>query len=438
MASLFKSVAAICSVAFGLAACGDQEILLEGERQDIRGEESAALSRAAVPVPISLGAPVANANWTHSMATPSHKIAHPVLDRRLTRQWTTTIGEGNGRKHRLTADPVVSGGRIYTLDSRATVMAHIAENGRTLWSRDLTPSSDRADDASGGGLAVSGDTLFVTSGFGMLTAMEAATGETRWVQKLDAAATGAPTVADGRVYVVARDNLAWALDAENGRILWQKLGVPAISSLTGGAAPAVDGPLVMMPFSSGQIMAVIANTGATAWVASVPGRRLGRAFSRISDLAGDPVADGRRVYAGNHSGRVAAFEGATGQIAWVAEEGAIGPLWVTGGSVFFVSDEAQLLRLDAETGDIIWAQDLPFFTKNRISRRKGTFAHFGPIIAGGRLLVVSDDGFMRAFDPASGSLIEQIELPGDAASNPVVAGGVLYLLTDKGELHAFR
>ena len=94
--------------------------------------------------------------------------------------------------------------------------------------------------------------------------------------------------------------------------------------------------------------------------------------------------------------------------------------------------------MDALTGEIIWAQDLPFFTKTRIKRRKSIYNHYGPVLAGGRLILVSDDGGMRQFDPVTGSLISNSELPDGAATNPVVAGGTMYLVTENGQLHAFR
>ena len=52
--------------------------------------------------------------------------------------------------------------------------------------------------------------------------------------------------------------------------------------------------------------------------------------------------------------------------------------------------------------------------------------------------MASDDGLLREFDPVSGSLLSETELGRGAARNPVVAGGVLYLVTDDGQIRAFR
>ena len=438
MISLAKSLTAAAIAALVLSACGEQEVILPGERIDVRGTAPGSLqdvvNRSA---PLSLPPATVNADWTHRNGNPSHALSHPALDAGLQRVWSAQIGEGNGRKHRLTADPVIANGRVFTLDSRARVTA-LSTAGSTLWTRDLTPESDRGDDASGGGVAATGDAVYVTTAFGELTALDAATGDTLWVQDLASAATGAPTVSGGVVHVVTRNSLGWAIDAGTGRILWQVLGAPSDSGLAGGPSPAIAGPLVIFPLSSGQMVSAVSGPGTQAWAATVAGQRPFRAFSRVSDLSGDPVVVGNTVYAGNHSGRAAAFDATTGEPLWRADEGAMSPVWAVGGAIFLISDENRLVRLDAATGQTVWAVDLPLFTRERLSRRKSTFAHFGPVLAGGRLLVASDDARLRAYDPVTGDLITTQELPGGAARNPVVAGGTLYIVTENGTLHAFR
>jgi outer membrane protein assembly factor BamB len=128
----------------------------------------------------------------------------------------------------------------------------------------------------------------------------------------------------------------------------------------------------------------------------------------------------------------------TGLTVWSARDGALSPVAVAGGSVFLVNDEDQLVRLSAATGEDIWRVDMPYFTKDKDKRRRAIVAHYGPVLAGGRLILASSDGLIRAFDPASGALVATVDLPGGAASAPAVAGGVLYVVTADGKLRAFR
>lgn len=444
-----KAGIAIAAVAGILAGCADREEILEGTREDLRaplrsGEvlasetSAAALPSADSAQPFRPPRAVVNTAWTHRAGDVDNSVPHPALSATPTRAWSVDIGQGNSRGHRITADPVVADGRIFTLDSRALVTA-VSANGQRLWSRDVTPLGEDADDASGGGLAVAGGRVFATSGFGRVVALDAATGEEIWSQVTGAASSTAPTVYRGVVYTVGRDSRAWALDADTGRILWEFLGTPSVSAIAGAAAPAVTDRLAIFPMPSGELIGTLRQSGLRVWAAPVSGAREGRVYTRFTDVTGDPVVVGSVIYAGNPAGRTIAIEAGSGERIWTAPEGAMSPVQVAGGSVFLISDQNELVRLNAATGGRIWGTELPLFQPTRReSRRKAIYPHFGPLLAGGRLYVASGDGLLRVFDPETGGSLGEIDLPGGAAALPAAAGQTLYIVSGEGQLHAFR
>ena len=433
-----------------LAACAQREVILPGDRFPVRADLAASIpvegEPAPVPqfepanqsLPISLPPQVQSSDWTHRAGNARHLMPHSALSPTPGRVWSADIGLGASRKARIAAAPVVASGRVFTLDAGAQVVA-TSTAGETLWSADLTAGFDRGGGQSGGGLAAGGDRLFVTTGYGEVVALEAATGAVIWRQRVDAPVSGAPATDGQAVYVSGRDGSAWAIDAADGKVLWQVAGTSGVAGYVGAAAPSVTDRAVIFPTAAGDLMAVLKIGGGTRiWQQSLAGRRLGRAFAFSPDVTGDAVIDGSVMYAGTAAGRTVAMSTSSGEPIWSAGEGALGPVAVAGGSVFLVNDEAELVRLDAATGQVIWAQPMPYFTQDKIKRRKGIFAHYGPVLAGGRVLVVSSDGLLRAFDPVDGSLTHTAELPGGAATQPAVAGGTLYVVGGNGQLHAFR
>ncbi len=424
---------------------------MPGEREDLRSlnpqtMSAGELSDAAAAVegagqadraqPIALPAAVNHASWTHLGGSLTHHVQHPALSPAPQLRFAVSIGQGNDRKHRITAEPVVAGGRVFTLDSRAQVVA-TSTAGATLWSRDLTPPSDRSDDASGGGLAYADGTVYVTSGFGLVSALDAATGRVKWQQKMDASGSGAPAVSGGLVYVVSRDNSAWAIETATGRVKWRLSGTPSQDGVVGVSSPAVTDRLALLPFASGEVVAALKKGGARAWSSLIAGERAGRGYSLVTDITGEPVVKDGVIYTGNPVGRTVAIN-MSGERLWTAREGAVSPVWVTGGSVFLVSDEAQLVRLDAATGERIWGVPLPYYTKAKTRKRKAIYANLGPVLAGGKLWVASSDGVMRGFNPVNGELVGQVAIPGGAATRPVVVNGTAYLVSRDGKLLALR
>ena len=414
------------------AGCGERDVILTGERSDIREGMAPLVNQVA---PVNYAVPRVNTAWSQRNGGPDHKIIHPALGADLTQVLAVNIGEGDSRGARITAEPVVAGGVIYTLDARARVTA-TATSGAPVWAVDVTPGRDRATDASGGGVSVAGGRVFVTTGFGELTALDAATGRELWTQDLDAPGTSAPTILGDLVYVVARNSAAWALDVTTGRTQWQINGIPSIANFGGGAGVAVNDDIALFPFSSGEVVATFPKGGTRRWSTVVSGERNGQAATVVNDISADPVISGNRAYVGNFGGQLVALDLANGERIWTAREGAMGPVWPAGNAVFLVNDLNELVRLDAATGAPVWRVDLP--QTEQSNRKRVKAANYGPILAGGRLIVASSLGNLLHYDPSSGALVGSTRVAGGAATNPVVAGGTLYVISKEGQLLAFR
>lgn len=419
-----------------LAACGEREVILPGEREELRGQ-APQLELPSEVRSIRLASQVSNKNWTHRIGTPKYRTTHPALSVAPALAWSADIGAGEGKRQRISTDPIVADGRIFTIDSEATLTA-TSTAGAPLWSLDMTPAGDNSRDASGGGMAIGDGKLFVTTGFGRLKALDPATGEVLWDQKLETTGNGTPTVYGDLVYFVSGDNLGWAVDTDTGRIAWQLFSAPSVNNLQVPSAPAVNDRFVIFAFGSGEVQAAFRRGGVRFWDAGIQGQRVGRALSTVSDISGDPVIVGNTIYVANHSGRLAALDVETGERRWTAEQGALSPVWPAGDSLFLVNEQNQLVRLDARTGEPVWIKNLPDFVKDKPRKQVRRYAHYGPVLAGGRLIVASSDGVLRSFDPESGALVHSTEIPGGAASNPVVVNNTLYVVGKKGQLHAFR
>ncbi len=425
-----------------LTACAEPEVILPGKRDSINSvldPEAAAVDERIVNTtrPFSAPKPLLNANWSQAAGTPATRTSHPALSKQPQPIWNVSIGEGDGKRQRISTDPIVVDGVIYTMDALATVTA-VSTSGAQLWQINLTPQSENRGDAFGGGFAFGDGRLYVTTGYGTAYAIQPKTGEILWSQSVLGAGVSRPTYYDGLVYLVASDASSWAIEANNGRVRWRIDSVSDVNNLTGSIGPSVSDQFVIFGYGSGEIQAAFRKGGLIYWNSSLTGGRKGRAIGTVEDIATSPMIVGNRVYAANGSGRFVAMKLGDGERIWTSGQGVRGDVWVAGGSVFFINDLGQLVRANADTGDAIWAVPLPGFVKQGPKKSKEVYAHHGPVLAGGQIVVASNDGLIRLFDPVSGALVSTVAIPSGATTSPVVAGGVLYLVSSKGELHAFR
>ena len=424
-----------------LSACQNKDAPLPGERIPIRTDETAPAASPSRGLAVAIPPAVMNADWTHRNGSAPGRLIHPALRAQPQLIWATDLGEGDAKRRRLLIGPIVAGGVIYAMDAGAQMSA-VTRDGQVAWRRSLVPAGQQPDSGPGGGMAAANGVLYATTGFGEVFALDPRTGGTIWKRTLDAPIQAPPLVYDGRVVAVQRNDIAVALDARSGETLWTAQGVGG-TGLMGGASPAADGPLVILPFSSGEVLGVLGRNGMNVWGTAITGGRRSLARNRINDVSGDPVIVGERLYASNQSGRTIRLDTRTGERDWTIGEGSYGPAWPVGNAVYLLSDEGALVRVTADTGEIVWARQLPeFFPARRFLWRPGkpwrAVPYYGPVLAGGRLWVASADGWLRAFSPVDGSVLASIPLPGGAAAAPAVAGGVLYVTTREGQLLAFQ
>ena len=423
-----------------LAGCSDREVILPGKREPILKLEPSATEGAgtlSAPKAFAMPRQKNNVAWPQGHASPSTQVVHAALSAAPKPLWTLSVGTGDRARNRITADPIVAEGIVFTLDS-LSVLTATSTAGSRLWSRDLTPSFERAGDADGGGIAYGDGVVFVSTGYGVLHALDPKSGSALWTQELKGSGNGRPSYFDGVVYLVSQDSVAWAIEAATGRIRWQLDHLSDVNNMSGSTGPAISEKLVVFGFGAGDLQAAFRGGGLTLWNATLAGGRSGRAVATIDDIATSPVISGSTVFAANSSGRIAAMHLDSGARLWTAPYGARSPLWPAGGSLFFVNDLGQLMRLDATDGSKVWSVDLPGFVSLRQRKSKDVVPHHGPVLAGGRLLLASGDGLLRQFDPETGAERSAIRLGSGATANPIVADGILYVLCRDGKLRAYR
>ena len=427
---------------FVVSGCSEKEVMLVGEREPISAvflETTNIKSKRPANRQLAFKEPKLSRNldWGQGHATSKTRTLNAVLAAELKLLWSTSIGTGDVARARLTADPISRDGTIFTLDSQMVLTA-TSKTGSRLWSKDLTPLTERSGQADGGGLATGGGMLFASTGYGHLWALNPKTGKIVWQQSLLGTGNSQPAYSDGLVYLVSNDATSWAIEAKTGRVRWQIDGLADTNNVMGSTGPSVSDKLVMFGFGSGEIQAAFRQGGLVLWTATLAGGRPGQSVATVEDIGATPVISGRSVYAANTSGRIVALNLDSGERLWSAPYGTRSLIWPAAGSVFFINDLSEITRLDAKTGDFIWAVQLPGYLDKDSTRTKEIVAHHGPILAGGRLIVASSDGKLRQFDPTSGNELLSIRIPGGATTAPIVSDGTLYVVSKRGELHAFR
>jgi len=419
-----------CSSFGGINPFGRKETTLPGERRAVLEQTAADEATGGSP---AIASAAGLADWSQPGGNSANAPGNVGLSGGGGAvAWRARVIESAGKRSvRPSVPPLVYGGRIYVYDTRGTVTA-LAPGGGAAWSAPLAPEGEKSR-TTGGGIAAAGNAIYAATGFGELVALDAATGTRLWSFKMSAPAHSAPTVAGGKVYAVSATNVLHAVNLADGTEAWQYSGIPETAGVLSAASPAADGDTVVVPYSSGEVIAFDAASGETKWADAVIRSTRTLAVSGLTDVAASPVIHNGIVYATGVSGRTIAVDLGSGERVWERNIGSASTPAVSGNALFLVDLEDNLVAMDRSTGQVFWRTALP------VVRKKRFFSVWtGPTLAGSLLWAVSNDRRMIGVDPASGNIVVDRELPSPAYVKPIAAGGQLLVLAADGSLSAFQ
>ncbi|MBS1879880.1 MAG: PQQ-binding-like beta-propeller repeat protein [Actinobacteria bacterium] len=195
-----------------------------------------------------------------------------------------------------------------------------------------------------------------------------------------------PIYANGRLYAVDNSGNAFALDAETGKVLWER----RIGHLNASSPAYSHERLYIVNLVPGHIVKLDAKTGKLLWKRSLPGR-----------AESSPLVLGDTVYFGCENGQLFALSTSTGKVRWATTLGGpvkSAPAYRHG--VLYVGDYGGYMNaVRASDGKLLWQSGSlgPGFGGS------GEF-YSTPAVAYGRVYAGNNDGRVYSYDQSDGAL----------------------------------
>jgi outer membrane protein assembly factor BamB len=294
--------------------------------------------------------------------------------------------------------------------------------------------------------------VYVGDDNGNIYAIDAATGALRWKRPTGSSVVSRPAVIGGTVYIGSENNDVYALNAATGAVRWKYNTGQSVDS-----GPAVTGGAVYVGNDNNEVFALSAATDAVRWTQPNFG----------DNVTTNPVVSDGTVYVGCEDNSVYALNAATGAIRWHQPTGGqvnSSPA-LSGGTVYVGSDDGKVYALNAATGAVEWTRHTagkvdsgPAVSGETVyvgggdtvyaldaatgavewTRHTGGAVASSPAVSGGTVYVGSDDGYVYALDAATGAIRWREQTGGDVDSSPAVSGGIVYIGTDNDAVYAFN
>jgi outer membrane protein assembly factor BamB len=212
-----------------------------------------------------------------------------------------------------------------------------------------------------------------------------------------------PIYVGGKLYFVNNNGYAFALDADTGKVLWER----RIGRLNASSPAYYRHRLYIVNLEPGHLLKLDAKTGKTIWKRKLPGR-----------AESSPVVIDRTVYFGCENGELFAVSAGKGDVRWSTLLG--GPIKAApayyGGRLYVGDYGGHMNAVDAKTGELVWQSGSlgPGYGGS------GAF-YSTPAVAYGRVYAGNNDARVYSYDISDGTLAWSYSTGGYAYSGPAVA-----------------
>ena len=300
--------------------------------------------------------------------------------------------------------------------------------------------------------AVVDGVVYVGSDDGSLHAVDAATGQRKWIRPLYARPVRSTPMVHGDLMYVTDDLKLYATDVQTGQGRWDfgmGMEVSTTVGIFGGLLCVGSGSELSVleaergikhwGSSSGltnlrwvvmaDALAIVGNRGSHVYAVDAINRRK-MWTTRVTEgpVSGPSALCDGTLYVGNRRGELHALDTSNGRKVW--RHDTRGAMWsaptVADGTVYVGNDDDRLYAFDSDTGELKW-------------RFNGTAPiRSSPAVAGATVYFGSDDGSVYAVDTATGRERWQFPTGGPVMSSPAVADGVVYVGSDDGKVYAIE
>jgi len=262
------------------------------------------------------------------------------------------------------------------------------------------------------------DFVYIGAYDGKVYAIE--NGITRWERDTDSPIVGGVAVSENAVFAGTSEGKFYALDAGSGMVMWEYPRESEIGKIW--TTPTVVDGVVYFGSLDHKLYALDADTGEPVW---------DKPFEVGGAIVTPPLVVDGLVYIGSFDSNFYAVSADSGEQKWVFKE-AGNWYWAKAlyynDTIYASSLDGNVYALDAKSGTQEWNEPV----------KTGAPVRSSPIIAGGVLVVASEEGKVHWRDPDTGAMQRSpVNLDAKVFSNPSAVGSVVYVTTEDDWLHAF-
>ncbi|MEM7357844.1 MAG: outer membrane protein assembly factor BamB [Pseudomonadota bacterium] len=338
---------------------------------------------------------------------------------KLLRNWRADIGSRIDAGDAIIS-PALLGDNLYAASTNGVVDKISAGNGKRVWRTKLKNERISAGVGVGSGL------VLVATDQGVVYALNQQDGSISWQVRLSSEILASPAIGNDVVVARTGDGKVYGLAAYDGEILWTISRQLPRLTLRGDSRPLVYGGAVFAGFSDGTLAAVDAKNGRALWDFPISFPRGTSEIDRLADIDTNPLLVGNFIYVSSYQEVTHALDISQQRIAWSVDVSSFHSLAYDAAHLYISDKKGVIHQVDRSSGEKLWSQD-----GLRLSSVSA------PISVGPYVMVADGDSNLFVMEKRSGNFLGRHKLGAkNVVGEPIVDSDTIYFIDTDGTLQS--
>ena len=309
----------------------------------------------------------------------------------------------------LVSYPIIGKGYMIVMDKKGAI-ARVNETMATIdWKYTSNQKFDFLGDYLNGGLSQNGDKIYATYGTNLINCIDGSTGKLVWSQTLQEVVRAYPLAFKGVIFLQTLNNGVYALDAEDGNIIWYKAGIEKGVNVVNVISPVLYArkDWLITQGNAGNLTIINTKTGLEEWsVDNDDSMYFDAHLTRERALIYQPIIINDDLYFYSPSGYCYKLSLQNKKIVWKVKLNIDRPFYILDNIIVAIDEANDLIAVNTDNGSKLWNVKLNNYLEVK-ERRKARYWNL-PTVIGKNVYVLSSKGELLTFDLDSGKLIDVI------------------------------
>lgn len=346
-----------------------------------------------------------------------HAIPVPKIDNMVNTNITWDM-DGLSKSLAGSFVPVLDNNAIFTADSQGHVFRLDDTDGTVINKFNLKRKLSS-------GVAVSPDSIFVTTTDAHLLSISRVTGEINWQAALPTISIEAPQIGGDIIVVKTNDSQLSAYDVKTGALLWvNQKSSPPLTLRAYNSFQVVGREVVIQGQPGGKLALINLTNGVAMWENYIAIPKGSTDLDKLTDVAMRPSLKDKSICVATYNGKISCLDAISSNIAWAKNFSSSSGVLIGEQNVYSVNVDGVVYAFDKITGAKVWSNDILQY------RNLGV-----PAFLGNNILLIDNDGHINLFRRTDGRLVARVSSDlKDGTSYPIFDNNKVIIQSGNGHI----